>query len=517
MLIDSNSLDAGSDLRARICVIGSGMGGATLAQRLANAKQDVLLIEAGNAQLSSNGSEPVLSEHSGRSFNMPLTRCIELGGTTNQWHGICAPLDEIDFQARPWISGSGWPITRNELKRYYLAAAQLFGVPEIGWFDSNVLNGDLKAQLAALQFDTRIMRPKVVATRAPPLRWKPALLRMAREGRLRCAINSTALELITRADGQAVEYLLVGTARGTLQVRADVFVVSCGGLESPRLLLNSRRVHPGGVGNDHDQVGRNLIDHPAGHFCKLGFKQATHAPLFAGMPVNEHAGAIAGLMLAPEHQATHRLPNNYVWIRPSVTAARMDDELMLSYLKVRSVRDLSFRQVVGILSHRDILYRVLVHRFGLRPKYRFGDLWFMTEQLPNLNSRVGLSTRLKDRHGYPVACVNWQLSDADLHGFFGYVRVLLERGLRSPQYALARRDEPELWSRTVASAAHHLGTARMADHPSRGVVDSQLKVFGTSNLFVCDASVFPTAGSVNPSLTIAALALRLADHLCRRW
>jgi choline dehydrogenase-like flavoprotein len=74
-------------------------------------------------------------------------------------------------------------------------------------------------------------------------------------------------------------------------------------------------------------------------------------------------------------------------------------------------------------------------------------------------------------------------------------------------------DEPSIWERTVASAAHHLGTVRMADSPERGVVDANLRVFGIDNLYVCDASVFATAGSVNPSLTITALALRLAAHL----
>ena len=71
-----------------------------------------------------------------------------------------------------------------------------------------------------------------------------------------------------------------------------------------------------------------------------------------------------------------------------------------------------------------------------------------------------------------------------------------------------------MWERTLTSAAHHLGTARMTNHPSRGVVDRNLQVFGTQNLFICDGSVFATAGSSNPGLTIAALGIRLAEHLC---
>jgi choline dehydrogenase-like flavoprotein len=185
---------------------------------------------------------------------------------------------------------------------------------------------------------------------------------------------------------------------------------------------------------------------------------------------------------------------------------------MLSFLAVRGPKDLSWRQIKAILSNRDILYRILVHRFGVRPSYRFGDLWFMTEQLPNPDSRVRLSKQ-KDRYGYAIAAVDWQLCSRDLDSFHDYAKVLFGSGLRSDQHTLARSDAPEIWSKTVASAAHHLGTARMAVTPSKGVVDRNLRVFGARNVYVCDASVFTTAGGVNPSLTITALALRLGQHL----
>ena len=510
MLIDANSLEAGTVLQAKYCVIGSGMAGSAIAHSLVTAGCDVLLLEAGGTELPAAGAEAVSAEHVGRDFNMPITRCIELGGTSNQWHGICAPLDENDFEARDWIPGSGWPITRSQLQPWYLEAAKTLEIPSDGWFEDS----QPKVQgFEDLRFNRSVLQTKLVYNRKPPKRWKQQLLNFARDSALRCVLNATALELVSSTDSSAVRELAVGTAHHRLAVRAEVFIVCCGGLESPRLLLNSRGVQPKGLGNDRDLVGRNLIDHPAGHFNKIGFHRATAAPLFAGRPVSDGVGAIAGLKLTPAAQRASRLPNHYVWVRPSVSAARVDDELMLSFLKVRGVRDLSLKQIVGILSSRDILYRVLVHRFGLRPKYRFGDLWFMTEQLPNPDSRVTLAAGQKDRHGYPIASVNWQLSEQDLTQFQAYAKLLFASGLKSDQYQLARSDDPSIWGRTVASAAHHLGTARMGAAPDRGVVDERLRVFGVPNLYVCDASVFPTAGSVNPSLTITALALRLARHL----
>jgi choline dehydrogenase-like flavoprotein len=140
----------------------------------------------------------------------------------------------------------------------------------------------------------------------------------------------------------------------------------------------------------------------------------------------------------------------------------------------------------------------------------------MTEQIPNPDSRVSLSATHRDRHGYPAAKIDWQLTPDDIRAFHRYARLLLEQGLRSGQYELGRRDEAEVWDRTLASAAHHLGTCRMGHGPGSGVVDADLKVFGTNNLYICDGSVFTTAGSVNPSLTITALGLRLSAHLAGR-
>jgi choline dehydrogenase-like flavoprotein len=78
---------------------------------------------------------------------------------------------------------------------------------------------------------------------------------------------------------------------------------------------------------------------------------------------------------------------------------------------------------------------------------------------------------------------------------------------------LAEDGEPE-W---ISGSHHHMGTTRMADSPRNGVVNKNCRVHGVENLYVAGSSVFPTSGFVNPTLTIVALALRLADHLSMKW
>src|SRR5262245_16142568 len=102
MILDANTLQPGTILRAKFCVVGSGMGGAAIAQRLIADRQDVLMVEAGGVATHDEATSSVQAEYGGRPFRRPPSRCIELGGTSNQWHGICAPLDDEDFAARPW-------------------------------------------------------------------------------------------------------------------------------------------------------------------------------------------------------------------------------------------------------------------------------------------------------------------------------------------------------------------------------------------------------------------------------
>jgi choline dehydrogenase-like flavoprotein len=493
------------------------MGGSAVAQKLSAAGHEVLLVEAGGLDKRLGDSDQVMAEFVGRPFNRPPTRCIELGGTSNQWHGMCAPLDEIDFEPRSWIPYSGWPIRRRHLNTFYAEAARIHGLDGSNHFEPRGLDAEMQQRLDDFDFDHNVLENKLTQFRKPPKRWKQALLDRVREGSFKCVMNAPALELLTDESGSRVERLLVGAGEGaTISVEADVFVICAGSLETPRLLLNSRRRHEFGIGNSHHIVGRFLMDHPTGHFSKLGFHRVTAAPMYASVSLRPKHRVMSGLRISSDQQREHQLANHNFYLRPSVTAARLDDDLLHSFLAVRSVRNLTFRQIKGILTNRDLLNRILVHRFGFQPRFRYADLYFFTEQLPNPNSRVGLSIDRRDRYGYPVARVDWQLSEADFAAFDAYTKVMFERGLRSPQYGLARMDALDVWKRNVASAAHHVGTARMADHPRFGVVDANLQVFGTKNLFVGDASVFSTAGNTNPSLTITALALRLGAHLASR-
>jgi choline dehydrogenase-like flavoprotein len=135
------------------------------------------------------------------------------------------------------------------------------------------------------------------------------------------------------------------------------------------------------------------------------------------------------------------------------------------------------------------------------------------EQQPNRDSRVTLSER-RDALGLPATRLDWRLTAADKASLLRNLRAL---GAEFAGAGLGRLHlslpEGDAWPHDLTGGNHHMGTTRMATDPRDGVVDAHCQVHGTANLHVAGSSVFPTSGAANPTLTLVALALRLADRL----
>lgn len=493
------------------------MGGSAAAHKLASAGKDVLLVEAGSATEAPSHRAAVKAEHTGRSFGIPITRCIELGGTSNAWHGICTPLDDIDFEPRPWLSDSGWPIRRRDLDASYAEAARFFGHDQLSGLQPNRMPSAVQHALRDFEFDHSILLPKLLEYRTPPFSWKKTLLNLAKSGKLNCLLNAVAVELIPSENGSHIESLKAATPGGMIRIQARIFIISAGALETPRLLLNSRSRHPKGIGNSHDLVGRHLMDHLTGPFGMLRFASPLRAPAYSGLPLaTGDRRLMAALTLRPERQRAHAVPDSYFVIRPNIAGGHIEQNLRLSFLAARGVRGLTPRQVAAILTTPSLLYRILVKKFNAPVRYRFGELFYFAEQVPNRDSRVSLSPEGRDVFGYPIASIHWQPVVRDFRSLSDFARAVYSRGLNSRQYTSVVNGFSSDWSKQFTSAGHHLGTARMAADPSKGVVNANLQVFGIDNLYLCDGSVFATSGSADPALTITALALRLSDQLLRK-
>ncbi len=512
MLMDGNEWTPSGVIDTEVCIIGTGIGGGTLVNRLAAKGCRFVVLEAGSAKKS----DSVTFENVGRHFVMPATRSIELGGTSNLWHGVLSPLDRADFETRSWVPGSGWPITYDELLPHYREAAELLGVERYAYYDQAGLPEEFARQVPLMPFDGKVIENKFFQQPLAVTRFKRIVTRAVIDSQDRhCLLNVVALELLPGEGKRVVDRVLARTASGrSIEVRAKAFVVAAGALETPRLLLNSRKFGDAGVGNQNDLVGRYLMDHPMGNLLQVQFKKRLRAPIYSDTKSSPAVKLKTGLLFTREIQEREGLPNHCFFIRPSFVEG-IDDEserIKLALLTLRH-RRMTFSDFVKVVTNMNVIAQVLAYKTWLKVTYRYGDLFFLTEQMPSADSRVTLSDK-KDRFGYPIARVDWRVSRADLETMQRSFRVITTQAFSREHFDFTHKAWTDTgWEERFSSAAHHVGTVRMGATARTGVVDSSLRVFGAENLYVCDGSVFTTAGNVNNSLTISALACRLADRL----
>jgi choline dehydrogenase-like flavoprotein len=302
---------------------------------------------------------------------------------------------------------------------------------------------------------------------------------------------------------------------------AATIIVCAGGIENARLLLCSDNVTAEGLGNAHDLVGRYLMDHLRGTVARYSVKQ--------GRAVLKHFGTLKaltaqanlyhfGMRLSPAVQRSEGLLHSALWV--SSESAPDDPWEALSRLLRGNAR---IRQdCYAILRNSGLLLyglnERLIHHRGLPRKLDAVYVEAMCEQLPNRDSRITLSGR-RDRLGMRMARVDWRVGEEEARALRRVTQLMVEQfsrmGLEPPVLEDWVREEA-MPPQTFRDVAHPTGTTRMADDPARGVVDAECQVHGVRGLYVAGSSVFPTAGHANPTQTIVALAVRLADTLKAR-
>ena len=484
------------------CIIGSGIGAGSLIGELKNTSNSIIVVEAGGLDRSNN----VQYSSVGRPFSVRTTTAIQLGGTSNLWHGVLAPLDPIDFEKRDYIANSGWPIDYSELEPFYKKASTMLGVSDFKFFSINGLNDFLRCKIKDVPFNPKYFKNKLFQQPTPPLNFKSVLKDIfVRYENVDYLLNTPALELIFDSVGSA-QKLKVGVSGGGFEfVHADTFIVCAGALESPRLLLNSSL--------KNNNVGRYFMDHPMGNLCQIKFKKSKKAPLYSDIKLNKTEKIKSGISLHSNTQKRLKLPNHNFFLRPSFIKG-IDDETEKVKLSLLSFKDgkATLKDFLKLFTNLNALRQILIYKLSLNVRYKYADLFFVTEQLPNPNSTVRLSNS-KDNWGYPRAEVNWKVLPEDIESMKSWYKLVLGSCFSSDQVEFTHGLDDFKWTETYTSAIHHVGTCRMAESESFGVVDKNLRVFSTKNLYVCDGSVFPTSGNVNSSLTISALACRLASHL----
>jgi choline dehydrogenase-like flavoprotein len=337
-----------------------------------------------------------------------------------------------------------------------------------------------------------------------------------------------------------------------LAIRARIFVLATGGIENARLLLTSRDLCAAGLGNERDQVGRYLMNHPKNYHGILHLaRPVSDAPYFFGCLYQGFAG-YAGLRLPEEVQRERGLLNSYVRLEPLFPWSDNlgVEALVLMAKKSRFLRGrVTGRQKKEVVALRDYsetgddtdvqnerklasdwiglgfevlrnapsvasyLHSRLVRR--AKPLVTRVRLRNFIEMEPLPENRVMLSDEL-DAYGQRVPLVRHRPSELDKRSLVALHAALVDEFTNAGVGRLeSSLDHADPWP-IDQDASHHMGTTRMGEDPETSVVDTDCRVHGVDNVFAAGASVFPTSGCANPTFTIVALSIRLAEHLKSR-
>ncbi len=477
MLLDARELPSNQVIETDLCIIGAGPAGISIAGEFAGAQTRVCLVESGGADI-----EPAAQRlNRGWSVGYPTyllhrSRVRAFGGASRHWISrgdetwAARALDPIDFEVRPGIPYSGWPFDLAELESHYPPARSICQLGPAGGDHGGPVGGPGVSGLPLRTPDV-----ETILFQHGTSGFEGFYQGLVRSSNVTLLLHATVADLGTERDPARVDRVEIRRRDGSrCFVSPRVVVLAAGGIENPRLLLLSNRTHRRGLGNDRDLVGRFFAERLS---ARSGYLVANPELLrrswLYGVHAVGHGRAQGALRVADSVQRQRQLLNCAFFLLPRS-----------AWMTAEAVRSLA----------------TLVKGFSRRPRPEspLGHLHNVVTGLGDLVALAADRVRRPDAHG--VLVLRFQAEQAPNRDSRVIGRVELLLGDEQP---------PTL----IEGNYHHLGATRMHPSPNLGVVDADCRVHGTRNLYVAGSSLFPTYGCSNPTLTVVALALRLADHL----
>jgi choline dehydrogenase-like flavoprotein len=524
MLIDARKINKSQRFDADVCIMGGGVAGVIIANELIKEGRTVVLLEAGDDRHNKDAQLDASAEYVSSPYPDPQqSRVRQLGGTSTHWANNTSPLSSIDFEKRDGLPMSGWPIKKSDLEPYYALAGIYCGVGDEGydleyWLEYFKKNKTLPDNyLGALSLG--------VAKAAVP----PTQLYYDHGSNIK---NHKDAQVVTFAHVVDVSFsaatkkinnvIFSNPAGVKSEVHATQFIMAFGGLENARMLLHFNQKNNNQLGNQGDCVGRYFMDHPTLKGAHVYSKDPSAFSFFDGEITEDYKRfalnffelnsdtlrqeGITNLRLpmtvANRRQLSHGISSLHI-LKDRLKGIDMSGELASHITNV--VMD--FDVVADTLS-RKVLNKPLMDSVDEPAGF---EVSLMMEQTPHRDNRISLGNS-KDRFGVPKMRVDWQLHDDDKarlwKGLNIFSRELGALGLGRVRSLEDRASR--IFSDQIGFGHHHMGATRMSENPNTGVVDKEHKVFGTDNLSMAGCSVFSTGSHVPPTLTIAAMSIRLA-------
>jgi len=503
-----------------ICIVGSGPASMTLANELALEDISICILESGTESKEDYTTELKKLYQKGIRIKEHSRERV-LGGTSTTWSGLSSFLDPIDLEKRSWVKYSGWPISYSVLQKYYRRAINGYGFPRV------LLSVD---RLNSWEFlvDKFFAAPNIIQN------FGKNYADLFLNSQKRDLFFDATVVLLEIAD-ERVKYAIFRTSSGIeKKVYAKKFIIAAGGIENSRILLSSK-------GMRNDQVGRYFMNHPKGLsgsiFTKSDFKE------YFGEQTSEGSGYF-GIRLNEQEQEKQRVLNSYIHLIPhykwsgnegveALIWLFLKSKILIQRIKKRNVLyDYSetgdwssdkyykrtffttMKSLWCIARNARIVLQYLIYRLipALKPALVKIDIRNFLEMSPNPENRVSLSGE-KNNLGIDIPRVVHDNGELEKQSV-----VALHKTLEK-EFKIKRMGRVDGFLNIGsefsidADSSHHMGGTRMGEDRETSVVDKNLQVHGVLNLYIAGSSVFPTSGCANPTLTIVALSIRLADFI----
>ena len=503
------------------CIVGAGAAGLVVAEALARAGWRVTLLDGGLENPAQNVEDTYRVEVLGTPHRgVHEGRFRSWGGSTTRWGGQLREWERHELEPRPYLGLDGWSIPFDDIIPYFSQAFARLGVPH-GTISPKVAERH-GVELPPLNSDDFLLRFSMW------LPWRMRNLgrsvgsRVRRSPNLEVLLGTTALGILWDGAGTKASGLRIRRPDGNEgTLLADVVIIAGGAVESIRLLFASRQGAQA-AGCTSTWLGRGFMDHlsirvgPFQPRDRRAFRRM-FSPVFVGG--TQHTPRVLLTSRALERERLLGAFAHWETILPSDSGLLVVRKLLRSAQSGRLSpisRDDLRRLAAGARDVLELGAGYALRRRRYFPREAAIYLRVDAEQNPNPESRIRVTDE-RDSLGLPRVTLDWKISELQRQTVGRatelFAREFSERGIGTLLDAPDPFSSAVQWGEAKSDAFHMMGGSRMARSPNDGVVDDQLRVFGTENVYVASTSVFPTGGTANPTLMLIALALRLADQL----